>query len=179
MRKVIGISGFARSGKDTFAKFTNEEFPEKTVIRSLAYPLKKQVNPFCEFFLGISAFTEWKEHKETIRPILIFWGQLMRKFKKDYWLQKLSKEADSNYKSGKTTLIPDVRFLNEAEYCKKNGLLIYVEREGNTPTGYIEEETALLKKEADLIFYWKNIDDDFNILGRQKVLDFLKDHNIC
>ena len=63
--KVLGICGFARSGKDSFADFLCKLFPCKFKKTSLAYELKRDLNPFLLSKLGISAFTENPKEKET------------------------------------------------------------------------------------------------------------------
>ena len=56
---IIGISGFARSGKDTAAtileSYLNSKNKEAKIF-SFAHSLKKDINQFCIEKIGISAF---------------------------------------------------------------------------------------------------------------------------
>ena len=81
--RLIGIAGFARSGKDTAAKILQQKIKERwdidMKIVSFAKALKQDCDPFLQKHLGISAFSEIPLEKEIIRPILVAYGQSMKK----------------------------------------------------------------------------------------------------
>ena len=73
-RHLIGICGFARTGKDALAKILQNLLGEQgnsSKISSFAYYLKKDVDSFLQARLNISAITEDPKEKEIIRPLLV------------------------------------------------------------------------------------------------------------
>ena len=137
--QIIGISGYARVGKDSFGKMLSQElsvqYNKYSKRLSLAYELKKDLDIFLLKKFNISAFTEDTEEKKFIRPLLICYGtSLMRKKDPDCWINKLQKTIDINNCSGIISLICDIRFENEADWINKNnGVLINLERIGIEP----------------------------------------------
>ena len=72
--KVIGISGLARSGKDTLFQFLSGKLKEDNISsKRLAFAdeLKEECDDFLKKNIGISAFTEKNSEKEIIRPFLV------------------------------------------------------------------------------------------------------------
>ena len=138
--KIIGISGNARSGKDTmgvnFQKILSE-IGIKSKRYSFAYELKKSVDEFLIGQLGISAFTEDEEEKKIIRPFLVFWGtDVMRSINNNVWVERL----ESNLKSNHVNIITDLRFTNELDWIKKNkGFSLMIKREGIEPANDYEK----------------------------------------
>ena len=136
---AIGITGFARSGKDTLAGAIRSGAMAEGLrcqIFSLAHALKSDLNDFCLDKFGISAFTEDSESKSKIRPVLIAYGVAKRESTKGtYWFNKLKKEIDSFFVSGgQVAIIPDIRF-KEYEYDEydfvrsyKQNMLIHLTR---------------------------------------------------
>ena len=104
MINLIGLCGFARSGKDSFANFILDEqehdAPQKAKALSFAYAIRKELEPFVFSKLGISTFTEDLSEKEIIRPLLVCWGtEIIRKqIDKDHWVNEVKKIAQINRK---------------------------------------------------------------------------------
>ena len=101
-KKVIGLSGVARAGKDTFAGILASKLQQagKSVRRvALAEPLKYQVDDFLVKNLGITAFTPVTEQKTLIRPMLVWYGDAQRKLTNGrYWIDLAKKTIEeSNY----------------------------------------------------------------------------------
>jgi hypothetical protein len=114
-KTIIGISGFARSGKDTFAKLLAERLEMdkiKTTILSFAFSLKADIDTFCLSKINISAFTEETDLKSKIRPILIAYGACQRSISNGtYWLEKIKPEIDMFFNNGgDVVIVPDLRF---------------------------------------------------------------------
>jgi len=114
-KTIIGISGFARSGKDTFAKLLAERLEMdkiKTTILSFAFSLKADIDTFCLSKINISAFTEETDLKSKIRPILIAYGACQRSISNGtYWLEKIKPEIDMFFNNGgNVVIVPDLRF---------------------------------------------------------------------
>ena len=179
--KLIGIAGFARTGKDSLASMLKpllEEDSYKCKISSFAHHLKKDLDSFLQLRLGISAFTEDPKEKEIIRPLLVCWGTevVRNKINKDHWIQKMSSTCAVNKLYGAKTIIPDVRFQNEVEWIHSlDGATIYIERKGVGPVNSDEEKyTKKLKKMCKFSFYWDNL-KDFECSGLKLVKTFLND----
>ena len=84
MNKIyIGVSGFARSGKNLFCDIAQKVLKEKYNLTSktyaLAYFLKKDCEPFIQEKLGLSAFSEKTEDKNAFREMLVWYGGVKRK----------------------------------------------------------------------------------------------------
>ena len=82
MKKLIGIAGYARSGKDTFfarsAKYLNDNgFEAKRY--AFADALKSEVDSLLTEHTGLSAFTEKDSEKEIVRPLLVTYGTEIRR----------------------------------------------------------------------------------------------------
>jgi hypothetical protein len=136
---VIGITGFARSGKDTLANIIKEKMTmlgARCQIFSLAHALKSDLNDFCLDKFGISAFTEHTESKSKIRPILIAYGKAKRDTSNGrYWVDKIKVEIESFFgRGGNIAIVPDIRFkeydFDEYDFIRsyENNALIYVSR---------------------------------------------------
>ena len=72
MIKLIGVSGFARSGKDTFferSKLLLEKNGKKAVRVAFADALKSECDELLSKYTGISAFTEENKDKELIQKM--------------------------------------------------------------------------------------------------------------
>ena len=136
---VIGISGYARSGKDTLASILKSSFTEnkiKAKIFSFAFALKNDIDSFCLSKIGISAFTEDTDQKSKIRPMLISYGQVQRGTSSGtYWLKKLKPEIDQFFENGgDVAVVSDLRFkefeFDETDFIKsyKNNAIVTISR---------------------------------------------------
>ena len=129
---VIGISGKARSGKDTLGQFLCEEY------RCLHYYFAKPLKEGARVMFNLTE-EQIENKEEVIEP----WGMSPRKIyqllgtevgrglDKQIWI----KNAQMFVKSvpGRTVVITDVRFKNEAEWIRsQDGIVINVERDSQT-----------------------------------------------
>lgn len=136
MKKVIGLGGVARAGKDTFAGILASKIQQsgKSVRRvALAEPLKFQVDDFLTKNLGITAFTPVTEQKTLIRPMLVWYGDTQRKLTNGrYWIdiaKKTIEESKYDY-----YIITDIRYdvyeKDELHFLKKemDGVLCHISK---------------------------------------------------
>ena len=86
---IVGIAGYARTGKDTFGSILIKELKNAGLSAkklSLAFELKSDLDSFLIQKFDISAFTEDPKEKNFIRPLLICYGtDLMRKKDPKYY----------------------------------------------------------------------------------------------
>jgi hypothetical protein len=162
----IGISGSARSGKDTLCRALIRKFKKmnKKVERlSIAGDLiKKDLNSLIKNVAGIDTFTENTEEKELIRPLLVEYGKILRKKTKGrYFLDNFEEKPDTIH------IIPDIRYCeyekDEIYWLKneKNGFLIYLERENIKPANETEEKNnKIIKTIADTCIFWNSLDEN-------------------
>lgn len=141
---LLGITGKARVGKDTFGKMLAEEMykvvKKRYIIMSYAHALKQKVQ--LDFDLRYEQL--WGEEKEvpdlryiksslpciywTGREILQAYGQFYRSISHDFWVKALFKVIDEN--DYKNVIITDIRHPNEADPIKdRDGYIFRVTRD--------------------------------------------------
>ena len=188
---VIGISGYARSGKDTLASILKSSFTEnkiKAKIFSFAFALKNDIDSFCLSKIGISAFTEDTDQKSKIRPMLISYGQVQRGTSSGtYWLKKLKPEIDQFFENGgDVAVVSDLRFkefeFDETDFIKsyKNNAIVTISRimeNGMLNVAAHESELENLpriSKIADFELTWNTNNNKNELTSQSKnCLDFL------
>lgn len=144
MTKLIGLTGVARSGKDTCANFI-EEFENKKVLRLYFSKILKDA---CKLLFNLTdeqlygdkkeeTLTNWKLHGQDVSPRkLLQWlgtdilrNQVDMDFFKKHMIENITKGIEEKYDF---ILVTDVRFDNEAELITQLGGKIYhIERPNN------------------------------------------------
>jgi len=160
MNKLIGITGFARSGKDTLykrAKSILEKEGKKCCRFAFADALKYESDEFLKANTGISAFTEDDKEKEIIRPFLVTYGtDIRRKLDENCWIKSIQDKVVKKLDEGYYVFVTDVRFKNEAQWIKMNGgVLTYVSRDGVTPANHEEHrQYHFYKSMVEYYIHW-------------------------
>ncbi len=162
--KIIGITGFAGSGKDTLYSYLKSILAEKSNKServSLADALKQEVDPFLIESFGISVFSCSRAEKEEIRPILIEYARIRRaRSKGTYYTKLIEPQIQELFSNSITPIITDIRFCefeeDEYQWLKKNGgTLISVTREGIGPANDEEKvKTTPVIEKADFPINW-------------------------
>jgi hypothetical protein len=158
----IGLCGAAGVGKDTLCNFLIDKIPKAKRYSIAGDFIKKDLDSLLKEKISISAFTSDPLEKQKIRPLLVEYGRLMRNQTKGrYFIDKLDQTL--NFCKTHIPIITDIRY---AEYEKdelfwikkqKNGLLIYLERDGIENANKFEKDNnKILKKKSDLYFHIKN-----------------------
>jgi hypothetical protein len=127
---LIGLSGKAKSGKDTVADRCCELYGWRKM--KLADPLKHM----CREMFGLTTeHTDgaWKADPvgtTTPRQLMIEIGRLGRAVSERFWIERLQKQILQHPQAQLGTfIVADVRFKNEAEWIKKyGGFLVRLER---------------------------------------------------
>tara|TARA_B100002019_G_scaffold86192_1_gene74687 strand:- start:6268 stop:6915 length:648 start_codon:yes stop_codon:yes gene_type:complete len=160
MSKLIGVSGFARSGKDTFferSKLLLEKHGKKAVRVAFADALKSECDELLSKYTNLSAFTEEDSEKEIVRPLLVTYGtQIRRKLNENCWIEKVQPQVIEYLKSDYYVFVTDVRFKNEAKWINMNGgILVNISREGIKPANHEEHrQLHLMKGMINYDLYW-------------------------
>lgn len=208
--KIIGVSGFARSGKDLFTSVAQDILSEhkiKSEKYALAYELKNDLKDLIKEKVGIDVFTENTSEKNIIRPLLVAYGDVMRKTSEGkYWTQKVENRI-ANTKSD-VVFITDIRYDHYPEdECtwlqnKMSGKLVHLTKYKLTPSpsgkrfsknkitkiyDIAPNEHELLNnpkvlKRADVAVEWQDYSDCSDIKNhpmiRATVLSVLKQINV-
>ena len=172
--RLIGISAFAKSGKDTVCGLMNKRLKEleyRPVKFPFASELKRRIDPFLSKEIGISAFTQNKEEKDIIRPFLVLYGETARSLDEDYWVDMVKEQIlkfDEVYERDGVKLFPvitDVRYENEAKMIQSlGGKILHIERDGiNAPNPSEEKNHPIVRELADMVLDWPNFENDEEI----------------
>lgn len=139
---IIGLSGKARAGKDTFGNLLIESFELlgiKAVRVAFADVLKDQISDLFDM-TNEQLYGNLKEVEDTRYPkadggffspreVLQNYGQFMRTIDSNYWVNRAMKKV-ATFDKDIITIITDVRHTNEVDMVKSNGLHIRILREG-------------------------------------------------
>lgn len=144
---IIGLSGYARSGKDTVAQFLVEEHGFKRLaFADTIRTFLLKINPILEDGHRLNETVQmygWEiaKSKTEVRRLLQETGVTARQmFGEDFWVEQAFASADptSDY------VISDVRFPNEADYIKDlAGSVWRINRWGVAPINKHESEVAM------------------------------------
>jgi hypothetical protein len=160
---IIGLTGYAQSGKDTVASFLVEHYGYKRVafadkIRDLLFKMNPIVKPGLRLQDAIEEMG-WEKAKVRIpevRRIMQELGVGAREvFGENHWVVEAYKDMDLNA----NYVVTDVRFANEASWVKAfDGDIWRVTRAGVGPVnGHVSESElesipydALITNDGDL-----------------------------
>lgn len=164
--KVIGISGLARSGKDSFFLMSKDilssiGYNQKIKRFAFADELKSECDEFLVKNTGISAFTEVNSEKEIIRPFLVTYGtHIRRKLDKRCWINKVEKKLSE--KTRGVAFITDVRYENEIEWVHSlGGHTVHIQRTGTIAPNEEEKiNDPILKKKSKHKLHWDNFSEE-------------------
>jgi hypothetical protein len=140
---LFGLSGYARSGKDTLGAVLVRDHGFKRV--AFADALKEEASQI----LGVTV-EEIEQDKHRFRGFLQWWGTEWRRGQdKEYWLKRFRERAAA---AGPRVVVTDVRFENEADEIESlGGKLIRVTRAGIEAANGHVSETALDQRSALIV----------------------------
>jgi hypothetical protein len=165
MTEIIGLSGWARTGKDTVAAHLVENYGFKRMafadpMREALLRLDPMVDASAGFSVRVSDVIEeygWDGYKESpygleIRTLLQLIGTEVGRemLGADIWVNYALKSIND----GDKVVFADVRFQNEAEAIKSaGGKVIRIEREGVGPANDHVSEHDLNQYDFDATIY--------------------------
>ena len=163
---IIGISGYARVGKDTFGSSLCKilkEYGIKCETIALADSLKEKIANFIWTNFKISAYSQETELKKIIRPMLVSFGESKRIQDPNFWIT----ECEKKFISGTLYIITDIRYENEAEWIiSKNGFLLNLNRQlpdlsfVSSPNKEESQNAPLVQKKCSFDLTWQTVDEE-------------------
>jgi ribosomal silencing factor RsfS len=179
---IIGISGYARTGKDTFGislQRVLKTYKINCELIAFANVLKEDLDGFLLDKFNISAFTKKDEEKFLIRPMLVAYGESKRNQSPNYWIDQIKEKVKN-----KLIIITDVRYENEARWIVDNGgFLIHLNRQREDGS-YIEapnpqeaENNPKVENLASLKIVWQTIESDGSV--DENTIDQIVESFIC
>lgn len=169
---IIGISGYARSGKDLFTSVAQKVLKEhglKSEKFALAYELKNDLKSLIKNKTGIDVFTDNTQEKSIIRPLLVSYGDVMRKISEGkYWTNKVEHRIDKS--KADVVFITDIRYdvypEDECTWLQKKmaGKLIHITKykQGPVPSGRRFSKNKIVK-------IYDSAPNDHELLNNPKV----------
>lgn len=158
--KLIGISGLARSGKDSFYELSApivKRAKRECVKFAFADELKKECDEILSKYTNISAFTEDPNEKKMIRSLLVTYGtHIRRKLNPDCWIEKIEANVKESLSHNKIVFITDIRFENEIDWVHKlGGSTVHVTKYGNEAPNEdeLKNDPIMIKKSSHAI-HW-------------------------
>ena len=185
---IVGISGFARTGKDTLCDLITKKNPR---FRRYAFAdkLKRDLHLFLMEQCKINILHLSENEKKLVRPLLISYGCMMRNMGDGlHWVRELEKQMldDVLFQNnlGNTDIIPvitDFRFENEVIYFKSKYNLIMTEVVRNEAPEPPDEEKLnqpLVRKHVNYTIDWPTVgENNINIL-HDYAENFVKNYNL-
>lgn len=178
---VIGVSGVARSGKDSFYLLFKDLLNGKCeCIRSaFADKLKEDIYPLVSSKFNIDIYSCSNKQKEMVRPLMVSYGMLARSVDKDYWIKQIIPKIKEEQKNKNTiSIITDVRYANEQKFLKKTFKSfnsVHIERFGFEPINEEEaKNTPEVKKNSDYVIQWRSFEGDIET-GKPFVNGFINE----
>ena len=183
---IIGLTGYAQSGKDTVANilvndygFTRIAFADK--IREFLY----ETNPMYDSIAGEPLFVKdrvdrdgWEEAKKSphIRRLLQNSGVAARKiFGPQFWVHEAMKSMLDNPRIDMNYVITDVRFLNEADMVRaNNGQIWRIKRLGIDAVNSHVSEHELDDYGVDQIFTNNGTLEDLELMIKTRMYAYAK-----
>lgn len=185
MITLLGLSGVARSGKDTFADYLTaiaRDSGYEVYRTAFADELKRELDPMFRAF-GATAFETDTVKKNLIRPILVCYGESKRAITGGrYWIDKIEPDVKRELERSKIVIVTDVRFNTHPgdEVGWIHGLggnVIHIERtlhDGRVVGPANEKETIqdpLVRRDADFHVRWPTFLPNSLDMARQYVQD--------
>lgn len=144
----IGLSGYARSGKDTVAEILCLNYGFKRV--SFALPIRDGIytlNPLVENNIRVSDLVDeygWEVAKQNpeVRRLLQWFGTEVGRdlYGENFWIEQAFKRA----KEYERVVFADVRYPNEADAIKQAGGEVWrINRRNNSAVNAHESEYAM------------------------------------
>ena len=160
---IIGISGCARSGKDTFYKIFKKIYSKHKTINRIAFAdqIKEDLKPLLFSNFEIDPFSCSDKEKEIIRPLMVSYGtHVARSLDENFWIKKVKNKIIHNQNNNIISVITDIRYENEQIFLQKNFKnvhLVHINRLDFGPANEEEEKNIpILQSNSDYEIHWES-----------------------
>jgi hypothetical protein len=167
---IIGISGVAQSGKDTFFQLASRYLYEELGLSSRRYALADFLKDECKGFLKdkfkIDVYSQKIEDKDVFRPFLVWFGDIKRKQTQGTFFTKI---LEKQIMSGEVDIafVTDIRYGeypgDEVQWLrdKLGGHLVHIQRvfQGKViqpPNDNERRNDPIMQENADFKIKWKS-----------------------
>ena len=174
-KMIIGLTGPAQSGKDSFFELAKEYFNSFDIrIKrvALADNLKKDLSSFMQDKFNIDIFNISPEDKELIRDLMVVYGKIKRQQTEGtYWTKLITNKLHEDLKENHIIFITDIRYAyypqDELSWLRSynKNLLLHISRLDKNgliiPPRNLEEgyNDPILKRASDLQLCWHTTED--------------------
>lgn len=161
---VVGITGKATAGKDTFAEFLKEKV-DNAVPGNAA-----RIHHFADSLKEIARHLGWdgKKDERGRRLLQLLGTEVGRGYNPNIWTDKVIEKINHDKMDAGFFIVADTRFPNEVEIIKNfpgmDGIIVHIERPALDTTGneYTHSsETALDGNEPDIVIQNDGTLEDF------------------
>jgi len=178
---IVGLSGYARSGKDTIANQLVAKHDFKKM--SFADPIKEallKLNPIIQGGIRLKELVAeygWEETKDEFpeaRHLLQRLGAEVGRemFGPTFWIRQM--EHRIKHSSADRIVIADVRYPNEAQMIKaNNGVVWRVRRPDFVPVNAHGSESAMDNWDFDQVFYNSGSVKDLQALVQARMMMYV------
>ena len=144
--RVIGITGYKLSGKDTFCSLLQLKFP-KVVRLAIADEIKRELAKF----LGITVERIETFKEPSYRKPLQDLGSSRRRIDENYWLTRACEQIQHGIDCGARVVVPDVRLPIEADRLRRQfgAKIVRLHRKSQGEIDNHETERLVDQIEAD------------------------------
>lgn len=173
---IIGLTGYAQSGKDTVADilvknygFVRLAFADK--IREFLYSVNPMVGgePL-QIKVDVEGWEQAKKHPEVRRLLQVTGTSARKLFGERFWIDQTLRHVAGNTK----VVVSDVRFTNEANTLKINGGQLWrVQRVGVGAVNGHVSETELDGYPVDQVFANNGSIEDLQLLIKTRMQGLL------
>lgn len=167
--KLIGLTGYKQSGKDTVLQCIREIWHTKNVMRhNFADPLKQEIANACKVDIE---FIE--KHKPIFRTMMQWWGTDFRRnlYGSDYWVLQWGNMLNNKVTYPHVVVATDVRFVNEATIVRNlGGKLIRVTNPRTKSDGHaseVEQDALVVDKTINNVGTIQELKDKTRIVLQQ------------
>lgn len=167
-KTIVGISGVAQSGKDTFYRLSEKYLYEELGLSCKRYALADYLKDECKDFLkqkfNIDVYSQKIEDKKIFRPFLVWFGDIKRsQTEGQYFTRILEKQILKD--DVDVAIITDIRYgefeNDEVQWLKNKlgGYLVHIQRISQgliiqPPNDNEKRNDPILIKEANYKVRW-------------------------
>lgn len=178
---IIGLSGYARSGKDTVANIMVEKYGFTKL--AFADPIREalyKLNPYIaggfrlQYLVDKTGWDQAKDDYPEIRQLLQRLGAEIGRemWGPNFWIRQL---VHRSMRSGERIVVPDVRYPNEAQAIREmnNSQIWRIKRPSYAPANSHKSETAMDDWKFDQIFMNNGSIKDLQLLLQTRISGML------